>query len=82
MLQVILQNALADRCKLVIHRIPTHINGFALVAANHGPNRKYLVESNSGDVILDKAVSIALDVPSGLRLSLQARSRIGATLTL
>jgi uncharacterized protein (TIGR03435 family) len=61
MLQIMLQNALADRCKLVIQRIPTQINGFALVAANHGPNRKNLVESNSDDVIPDKAVSIDLD---------------------
>lgn len=61
MLQIMLQNALADRCKLVIHRIPTQINGFALVAANHGPNRKNLVKSNSDDVIPDKAVGIALD---------------------
>jgi hypothetical protein len=29
----------------------------SLVAANHGPNRKNLVESNADDVIPDKAVS-------------------------
>jgi len=61
MLQTILQNALADRCKLIVHRVPTQVDGYALVVANHGPNRKNLVESKPDDVIPDKALPIALD---------------------
>jgi uncharacterized protein (TIGR03435 family) len=61
MLQTILQNALADRCKLVVHRVPTQVDGYALVVANHGPNRKNLVESKPDDVIPDEAQPIALD---------------------
>jgi uncharacterized protein (TIGR03435 family) len=60
MLQIMLQHALADRCKLVIHRVPGQMNGFALVVGKHGPNRKNLVESKPDDVIPGEAVSIAL----------------------
>lgn len=60
MLQIMLQNALANRCRLVIHRIPVQVNGFALVVGNHGPNQKNLVESGPDDIMPDKAVRIAL----------------------
>jgi uncharacterized protein (TIGR03435 family) len=39
-LQAMLQAALADRCKLVVHRIPTEIQGWALVIAKDGPKFK------------------------------------------
>lgn len=60
MLQIMLQHVLADRCKLVIHRVPAQVNGFALVVGKHGPNRKKLIESKPDEVIPDKAVKIAL----------------------
>jgi uncharacterized protein (TIGR03435 family) len=60
MLQTMLQNALADRCKLAVHRVPTEIDGYALVVANHGPNRKNLIESKPDDAIPDRAIKIAL----------------------
>ena len=61
MLQVLLQKALADRCKLLVRRVPGQVDGFALVVAKHGPNRKRLVESKLGDAVPDEAVPIALD---------------------
>lgn len=60
MLQIMLQNALADRCKLAVHRVPTQIDGYALVVANHGPNRKHLGESQPDDAIPDRALNISL----------------------
>ena len=38
LLQQMLQSMLAERCKLVVHRIPTTISGFALVVGKHGPH--------------------------------------------
>ena len=32
-----LQNMLAERCKLVVHRVPAEMPGFAIVLANDGP---------------------------------------------
>lgn len=61
MLQTMLQNALADRCKMAIHRTPARIDGYALVVANHGPNHKKLVESEPNDAIPDPAIRIDLD---------------------
>jgi uncharacterized protein (TIGR03435 family) len=61
MLETMLQNALADRCKLAVHRVPTTIEGYALVVSNHGPNRKNLVQSKPDEVIPDRAVKISLD---------------------
>jgi uncharacterized protein (TIGR03435 family) len=61
MLQTMLQKALADRCKIVVHRVPTQIDGYALVVAKHGPNRKNLVESKPDDTIPDRAVKMDLD---------------------
>ena len=40
MLQAMLQTALADRCKLVVHRIPAEATGFALMVGKHGPKLK------------------------------------------
>lgn len=37
MLQGMLQALLADRCKLVVHRVPAEIQGYALVIAKRGP---------------------------------------------
>lgn len=59
--QTMLQNALADRCKIAVHRVPTLIDGYALVIANHGPNRKNLVESKPDDAIPDRAERMGLD---------------------
>ena len=61
MLQIMLQKALADRCKLVVRRVPAQIDGYALVVAKNGPNRKRFVESKLSDAIPDEAVPIALD---------------------
>jgi uncharacterized protein (TIGR03435 family) len=61
MLETMLQNALADRCKLTVHRVPTKIEGYALVVSNHRPNRKNLVQSKPDEVIPDRAVKISLD---------------------
>ncbi len=61
MLQTMLQNALADRCKIAVHRVPTQIDGYALVIANHGPNRKNLVESKPDDAIPDRAMKMDLN---------------------
>ena len=36
MFQQMLQSMLADRCKLVVHRVPSQISGFALVLDKHG----------------------------------------------
>ncbi|WP_348264163.1 TIGR03435 family protein [Telmatobacter sp. DSM 110680] len=61
MAQTMLQNALADRCKLAVHRVATLIDGYALVVANHGPNRKNLVESKPDDAIPERAEKVDLD---------------------
>lgn len=60
MLQTMLRNALADRCRLIVHRVPTKIEGYALVLAKHGPNRKRLVESKTDEVIPDRALKMSL----------------------
>ncbi len=61
MLQAMLQVALADRCKLVVHRTPATFPGFALVLSNRGPNRKRLVEAKPNEVIPDNALKVAED---------------------
>ena len=60
MLQIVLQNAFADRCKLVVHRIPAVADGYALVIASHGVNRKNLADSRPDDVIPKIAQRIGL----------------------
>jgi uncharacterized protein (TIGR03435 family) len=60
MLQAMLQNALADRCKMAVHRVPAQVDGYALVTASRGPNRRNLVESKPDDVVPEKAGEIAL----------------------
>lgn len=40
MLQAMLQAALADRCKLVVHRVPAEMAGWALVVAKEEPKFK------------------------------------------
>ena len=57
-LQTMLQNALADRCKMTVHRIPAQVDGYDLVIAKYGPNRKNLVESKPDDVIPDRTVKL------------------------
>ncbi len=42
MLQAMLQAALTERCKLVVHRIPGDVQGYALVLGRHGANWKVL----------------------------------------
>ena len=61
MLQTMLQNALANRCKLIIHRVPAEKNGYALIVSSHGPNRKNLVEARPDETVPDNAQRIALD---------------------
>ena len=46
MLQAMLQQVLADRCKLVVHRTPAEITGFALVVGRHGSK---LTETRPGE---------------------------------
>lgn len=45
MLQKMLQAALAERCKLVVHRVPMEISGYALVLKKHGPNLDQMKEA-------------------------------------
>ena len=59
MLQIMLQKALIDRCKLAIHRVPAQIDGYALVVANRGPNTKNLIESKPSDAIPNGAINIS-----------------------
>ncbi len=40
MIQAMLQNALVERCKLAVHRIPTEIQGYELVVGKQGPKFK------------------------------------------
>jgi len=47
MLQTMLQGMLAERCKLVVHRIPAEIEGYALVVGKNGPKLK---ETPPGEV--------------------------------
>ena len=56
LLQTMLQAALRDRCKLVVHRVPATYPGFALVLANHGPNPKRFLRSKPGEAIPDDAM--------------------------
>jgi uncharacterized protein (TIGR03435 family) len=58
MLETMLQAVLADRCKLVVHRIPATVPGFALVVANHGPELKRLVQADAHETIPDNAQRI------------------------
>jgi uncharacterized protein (TIGR03435 family) len=60
MLQTMLQNAMADRCKMSVHRVSTQIDGYALIVANHGPNHKNLVESKPNDATPERAIKINL----------------------
>ena len=50
-LEEMLQNALADRCKLIVHRIPATKPGYALVISKRGVNRKNLNEAKAEDSI-------------------------------
>jgi uncharacterized protein (TIGR03435 family) len=42
MLQAMLQAMLTERCKLVVHRIPAEITGYALVVGKGGPKMKVM----------------------------------------
>jgi uncharacterized protein (TIGR03435 family) len=61
MLQTMLRNALAERCKLAVHLVPAETDGFELVVAARGPNAKNLVEARADDVIPDNAQKIPYD---------------------
>ena len=61
MLQTMLRNSLAERCKLAVHLIPAETDGFAIVVAAHGPNAKNLVDAKADDVIPDNAQKIPYD---------------------
>jgi uncharacterized protein (TIGR03435 family) len=58
MLEEMLQNALAERCKLVVHRVPATRSGYALVISKHGVNGKNLMEAKAGDAIPEIAFKI------------------------
>ena len=60
MLQVMLQNAFKDRCKLALHRIPAFADGYSLVIASRGINRKNLTDSHPDDILPKMALKIAL----------------------
>ena len=59
MLEAMLQAALADRCRLRVHRIPATVPGLALVVANHGPNRKRFSLAKRDEIIPGNAIKIA-----------------------
>ena len=61
MLQAMLQAALAERCKLIVHRVPTEIAGFALVPNQHGPNRNALHEAKPEETIPSGAIKLSGD---------------------
>jgi uncharacterized protein (TIGR03435 family) len=61
MLESMLQAALADRCKLLVHRIPTTVPGYALVIASRGPYPKRFSPAKSDEIIPDTAIKIAED---------------------
>ena len=61
MLEAMVQTALADRCKLVVHRTPATGPGFALVVSNRGPNRKRFVEAKSDETTPNNAQKIPED---------------------
>jgi uncharacterized protein (TIGR03435 family) len=61
MLQTMLQAALEERCKLVVHRIPGETPGFALVVGKHGLNWKKLKEAKPDETIPPDAQKIALE---------------------
>lgn len=61
MLEAMLQAALADRCKLIVHRIPATVSGFALVVANRGPNAKRFSLAKPDEIIPEGAVKIQED---------------------
>jgi uncharacterized protein (TIGR03435 family) len=60
-LEAMVQTALADRCKLVVHRIPATVPGFALVVSSRGSNRKRFVEAKPNETIPDNAQEIHED---------------------
>ena len=57
MLQAMLQTMLAERCKLVVHRIPAEISGYALVVGKDGPKFK---ETKPG-----KTIPSGIPLPDG-----------------
>lgn len=61
LLQRMLQNALKERCKLVVHRAPVEIDGYALTLKHHGQNIQKLLSANSSSSV----PSDAQDIPEG-----------------
>jgi uncharacterized protein (TIGR03435 family) len=51
MVQEMLQTALAERCHLVVHRVPAQTPGYALVVNKRGPNWKNLKASSPDEPI-------------------------------
>lgn len=58
MLQEMLQKALTDCCKLVVHRTPTEVAGYALVVGKHGPNWKAIREPKPNEPIPSPALHL------------------------
>lgn len=61
MLQEMLRAALKKRCKLVVHRVPAMIQGYALILAKNDPNRKHLRPSKPDEQVPDNLVQLPLD---------------------
>jgi uncharacterized protein (TIGR03435 family) len=58
MLQPMLQAALADRCKLVVHRVPGETQGYALMLAKKDPNLKALKPAEADEIVPSNALPI------------------------
>jgi uncharacterized protein (TIGR03435 family) len=58
MLQEMLQSALAERCKLIAHRVPGEIAGYKLIVDRHGVNAKKLLRANSDEKIPPNATPL------------------------
>ena len=59
MLEAMLQAALADRCKLAVHRVPATVPGFALVVANRATNARRFSPTAPDEIIPKNAQPIA-----------------------
>lgn len=59
LLEAMSQAALAERCKLVAHRVHGEVQGFALVLDKHGPNWKALREAKPDEPVPPMALPIS-----------------------
>lgn len=59
-LQEMLRAALKERCKLVVHRVPLKMQGYALALAKGGPNRKHLRLSKPNEQVPSGTIKLSL----------------------